>query len=380
MPPPTPGEARMIPVLRIHAALAAAATSLAILSLSAQSPVSIKPSPSCRQCTITVRPEVTLGTDSGDGIIEHSESRAVRDGRGRYYVIGLYGSTIKVFDPRGKYLTSIGRKGEGPGEYKGIGRVLVGPKDSLFVLDQEARRYTVLDAAYHFVRTVILPLGPETVSVRLASGDFVIALPLRTPERIGQPLHLIGADGHIIRSFGSKTGVYRPDVPYLVRRQLAVADRSYVWSSYLNQYVIELIDVATGAVTRSMSREVSWFPNWMLPVARGAQSEAPQPLIMDLNQDSNGHLWVLAAVPDPHWREAVAPRKKGDREFSVRDDQLYFDTVIEVIDVKTGTLLATRRVPDALNQFIGDGLVGTVLEDATGSPRLQVWRVTLNQP
>lgn len=42
----------------------------------------------------------------------------VRDGAGRYLMVGPYQHRIKVFDISGRYLKSIGTEGSGPGEFR----------------------------------------------------------------------------------------------------------------------------------------------------------------------------------------------------------------------------------------------------------------------
>ncbi len=339
----------------------------------------IHPSASCHSCSVVMSPEVVLGAVDGPGIIESMYSTAVRDSRGRYYVVGPYSSVIKVFAAQGEYLTTIGRRGTGPGEYHGIGSVVVGPKDSLFVFDQELRRFTVLTPDYEVARTVVLLLGPQQKTVRLGNGSFVTAVPIESPGLTGLPLHLLSPAGKRIRSFGAATGAYRADIPYLDSRSIAAEDSTHLWSAYLNQYEIQLIDVTTGATVRRLTRTVPWFASWLKPMASRFLPEKPQPSLFGIRRDSHGLLWVIIEVADPRWREVVT-HPANQEEFGISDDQLYYDSVIEVIDPKTGDLLATRRFPEAISHFVADDAVGAVIEDASGVPMLHVWRLKLSHP
>jgi hypothetical protein len=260
----------------------------------------------CQTCTVEVTPLLTLGDEAGPGIIEHSESRAVRDSRGRSFVVGSYSTEIKVFDSTGTYLRSIGRQGSGPAEFEGIARVIIEANDTVFVLDNMLNRYSVISPELEFMRSGPLPFPPELQSIRLADGSFVMNVPLHTPDRIGQPLHLGGTDGLIAKSFGSATGEYRPGIEYSDRRAIAVAGAQSVWSARRNQYSIEEIDVRTANVVRSLSRYVPWFPPRDRPTPpSGPDPAAPEPTIMNVRQDRAGLLWLLIAVPDPEWRRAV---------------------------------------------------------------------------
>jgi hypothetical protein len=54
--------------------------------------------------------------------------------------------------------------------------------------------------------------------------------------------------------------------------------------------------------------------------------------------------------------------------------------VIEVIDIKTGRLLATKRLPWVPDRFLGDLILSTYREDErTGQPYVDAWRLRLEK-
>jgi hypothetical protein len=65
------------------------------------------------------------------------------DRRGNLYVGDRW--AIRIFDPDGRALGSVGRQGRGPGEFDAIASVSLTPGDSLFVFDGGLRRVTVLE-------------------------------------------------------------------------------------------------------------------------------------------------------------------------------------------------------------------------------------------
>ncbi|MDH7513287.1 MAG: 6-bladed beta-propeller [Clostridiales bacterium] len=62
------------------------------------------------------------------------------DATGNAYIADDSDMAIKVFDPQGKYLKSIGRKGSGPGEFERVRNMLFLPDGRLLVTDYEQRR------------------------------------------------------------------------------------------------------------------------------------------------------------------------------------------------------------------------------------------------
>lgn len=57
------------------------------------------------------------------------------DSKGNIYVLDSYDDKVLKFDPAGNYLTSIGGKGQGPGESQAPTRIIVDGQDRLYVQD-----------------------------------------------------------------------------------------------------------------------------------------------------------------------------------------------------------------------------------------------------
>ncbi|MFB6098946.1 MAG: 6-bladed beta-propeller [Salinibacter sp.] len=92
---------------------------------------------------------------------------------GRIYVADDEAGHIKVLAPTGTLVDTLGRKGEGPGEFQRLNQVVVRRGDSLFVLDSQRRRVSVFS-----------PSGTFAYGIPVASGQ---GLPdqIMVPE--GQP-------------------------------------------------------------------------------------------------------------------------------------------------------------------------------------------------
>ena len=344
----------------------------------AQPTVRIRDAGSCQACRIVLDPVVALGTDDGPGIITSVDAQAIRTRAGEYIVRGMYAPSLTVFGPTGRYRRTVGRSGGAPGEFRGIGSIASYRGDSLLVLDWGSRRFSVLDSTFAYRRGGPLPFTPGLATVAFADGTFVHHVHVQSPERVGLPLHRVSADGTWLRSFGSATGVSRPDVPLLMSRTIAAADAVHLWVAPVSAYEVEFIDGTTGRVVRRLLRSVPWFPDGRRPgFIASAIDRPPPPLLVALRQDAAGYLWVALAVPDRAWRTQVEA-DAGGHGFRVRDEQGYYDTILEVIEPSTGTLLASTRVGAYIRHFVDDAHVGTVIEDpTTGVPRLQVWHVRL---
>jgi hypothetical protein len=105
---------------------------------------------------LTLKEDWVIGGEEAEGeyAIAHPYGLAV-DGEGRVYVLELREQRIKVFDQAGKFLRSIGRKGQGPGEIGSTFAIFViGEANELVVPDTGNRRFSFFSSDGKFLRSV----------------------------------------------------------------------------------------------------------------------------------------------------------------------------------------------------------------------------------
>ena len=96
-------------------------------------------------------PEYQLGTVMG----------ALRLASGEIAISNAASQEVRFYDPAGAYLRSVGRRGGGPGEFKGLGPIQVLQGDSLFAFDILQQRLSVFSPAGDFVRSVQMERTPD---------------------------------------------------------------------------------------------------------------------------------------------------------------------------------------------------------------------------
>jgi hypothetical protein len=116
------------------------------------------------------------------------------------YVADGYGYHVRHYDAEGRLLRTIGRQGDGPGEFRLPWAVAVDDHHSLVVWDEAQRRFSWFT--------------PEGMPLRTfrAQGHWVVASMRFTPESqlvVGgfgpgdsAAVHLFATDGRLVRSFG----------------------------------------------------------------------------------------------------------------------------------------------------------------------------------
>ncbi|MCI0432527.1 MAG: 6-bladed beta-propeller [Gemmatimonadetes bacterium] len=104
--------------------------------------------------------ELVLGSIEGDRPDAFGAISAITiDGRGRVHVLDRQANELRIFEPDGRHVRTVGRSGEGRGEYTTANGLAWLADDTLVVVDQEGARYTILTPDGDFVRTVPRNLG-----------------------------------------------------------------------------------------------------------------------------------------------------------------------------------------------------------------------------
>jgi hypothetical protein len=151
--------------------------------------------------SVAAEPAVEIGLVEGEDAYQLSQvGGLVRLSDGRIVIANGGTNELRYFDARGAHLRSVGREGEGPGEFKSLGRVTVLAGDTVVAWDWNLRRLSLFDTSGTFVRSFLLdftggfpvPIGRFADGAWLCDRGFVFAP---------------GSDG---------TQVVRDSTPYLV--------------------------------------------------------------------------------------------------------------------------------------------------------------------
>lgn len=325
----------------------------------------------CAGCTIERRAVLTIAGLDEPNVGPYTA--VAHDSRGRWLLGTMDKSpgNVAVYDSSGAFLRRFGRKGEGPGELQGVGVMVATRGDTVHVFDNYLRRHTVFSPTYQYLRSSALP-GYVLDAVELSDGSLVVNADFPRPNSVGLPLHKLDAAGRIVHSFGAEVPVYRSDATYLLNRALSVAEGNRVWSAPGPRYEPGLWSLTEKVV--EVRREVAWFPPQISVVSPG-RAQRPSPWVTGVWSEGGQRLWIKLQVPDANWRprpqEVIA---MGERAPPIEWDREY-DTIVEVIDIRTGQLLASQRFDQYLRYLLPGGYAVHYREDALGEPFLDVWQL-----
>ena len=354
--------------------------------LGAQDSVVVVPdAPACATCSLTVSAVVELGDREGPGTVAqlnapYAQGRVVRSDDGDYYVPEHTGDgRLLRFSSAGVFREAIGRRGEGPGEYD-LPVLVGGSADSLTILDIVSSRLTTIRGGE--VATWTLPFRFADLAV-LPDGRHVYnGFPFER-NQTGQPLHVYDlASRTITTSFGDdrvRTDRSRLSSLGHLRRRVAAAADGNIWAAHNNRYRVDKWSPDGDHIART-ERDAPWFRPW--EEWPGVDYEVrPPPVIVGVRDWGDGLLMVVVRLADANWRPISPTRTPLPGHETIdptQEDELY-DTVIEVLDTRSGTVLARTRVDESVVGLVGqDGFCTYAEHSELGEPKYVVWSVGLS--
>jgi len=320
----------------------------------------------------------TLGAEL-DGRLKREPLWMARDRRGRYFVTYTSKPDLaSAFDSTGRFLQEIGRKGSGPAEFVYPMTVNVDTHDRLILWDVEGMRESVFDQDLHFTRSYI---QRSATLFALPDGRHIASFSALDASDKPAPLSVFDSVGARVRSFGASNVVPPDGDAWRGNRVVGPGANGTVWVSRTDMYRLERWDTS-GRLLQTFVRAAAWFPliarraNWVT-------GDEPTPIVRAIREDRSGHLMLLVSVAAPDWRSALgkprlAPGKPA--AYPERIDARVFDTMLDVIDTKTGKLVSSQRLRGLYKFFLADDLVASYRQDNDGNPFIDVWRVVPGTP
>jgi hypothetical protein len=335
-------------------------------------------------------PHIALVATSAPGAAFTNVTSVDVDSRGEVYVSDFPSSTITVLSGDGSVVRRIGRRGDGPAEFRYISTVQILPGDSLLVYDQGLNRVTVFSphedqVAYTINLSEKSRKAPPYWMRKLPEQQALLAAYREPFSASGNPgsdvnrkevLALLQVDGSVSRD----SLVVFPAQEFLVARRggmvsvgqspfgrrsvfgVGARGRIYIgWTDTLGLDVYSpegrRIDgfresTASPEVTSSDVREVEakLGPEFR----RVLDSSVPEtwPAVRSFLVDDRDRLWVTL----------TGERKKGETG---------------MVFSRSGARLATLHIPEELDiRVVRNGLVYGVEKDGDDIPRVVIHRLT----
>ncbi len=311
----------------------------------------------CAECVITLDTLVTIGGLDGPGLdIISMFSKCAVDRRGRILVSG--DAEISVFDSTGRYLRTVGRQGEGPGEYGSIAHIAVGPR-YIHVFDSQQERRTMLDHDFEVVRTDRFPGRARSVGV--LNDDVAVFA--------GDLLHMLRPSGEMT-SHGDDGRVH--------------SSRPWPWDALA---IVTGKDDTVWAVAFLVNRLSRWDLAPEPKVGRVFDRRVPEfdeggdafalASVSSIMLDDRG-LWLVWHTADPDWTGQL-PSYENLTPSSIDIAELR-DSWLDLVDPDTGRTIARYHQDHVLGDFaVGSGYVVGYEESDAGVPFFHILKPRLSR-
>jgi hypothetical protein len=201
--------------------------------------------------------ELAIGTNEEREEYQFSRISGIAiDEEERIYVLDYTEAHIKVFDKKGRYMKTIGKKGQGPGEMASPFSICIIPDDELVIQDLNNRRILYLTLEGNFLKSIStaewVMVGAKTDS----NGNIIALISNSHPDK--QVIGLMKFDKEInplitFRSVslpkkGPVFNPFRPEVSW------TLTEKDHVICGYPENYELDVYD-PEGNLKRKIYRD-----------------------------------------------------------------------------------------------------------------------------
>lgn len=341
------------PFLVLRILLPVMLVALGVDGLSAQKPtiVDLEQEVLCQECTIRFELMATL--EARGNLVVGSKVARLSDGR----FVATTGdpSGIAIFDREGRYESTFGRRGRGPGEFTEVSDLKVSANGELYVVDSGDGRVGVLSEDLEHVRYV--PSRGRPTSVGVASADTIVVA-----ESLAEAISLSTIDQDSPLVFGRS----QPENGFESYRTLAVSPSRMIWTARRDRYQLDGYSFAGDHLAVVQATELAWFPPG--PGARDKRAT-----IIALEPAGKRDVWVLIQRTKPGWRPLAQGAPVPNR--GVQETLELFEFVFEIVDPHHGYRVMSAPIEGMqFGGFVGPAMPFSYEEDEVGAVSIKVWR------
>ena len=206
---------------------------------------------------LELKEELALGGGEAEGDYAFGRVRHfVVDDAGAFYVLDQQNAHVKVFDASGKYLRTIGRKGQGPGELEQPMTLSINPTTGELAVHQSTRRMTYFKTDGAFLRHLSLK-DMWALRGRVDSkGNIYITEGLVDPANSRYEFKKLGPDASVIAMLNKSPG---PDVtklnPFMAIGYWALDRNDTLVYGYSGSYEIQVFGPENLKVAKKIQRD-----------------------------------------------------------------------------------------------------------------------------
>lgn len=311
-----------------------------------------------------------------ENVLFHMPTDIVFDSQGNMYVLDFGNHRIQKYDSDFNYITTIGRKGQGPGEFVYPQSLDIDDQGYLYVSDPQNNRIQILTPEGKEHNTIKMQdISPGIIRLQgaermlMGRGGFTIIRMRQEEEKIlPKIIKVLDQEGKIIKEFGEQMDYKEMLLNREGNRNKFTVDKDgYVYLAFLNQNRIEKYS-PEGKLLWKADRELNYDTS--KPKSKGKREGSGGYMSIempDMNRCSNGiavddkgRIWVVNLKRQLRENESVGSNARvtmdssGQRSMAlsvvgntdVRETDAYELEVYDPNGVLLGRLPLTHFVDD----------------------------------
>jgi len=150
--------------------------------------------------------DLSIGREDDDNYMFYRVRKIDVDDQGNIYVLEGGNCRLQKFDLTGQYLQTIGKKGQGPGEFESPSRLFLDEENNIYV--SEYRKIHIFNSKGEFVNSILLSNFTTDFSITPDKSIFGVAS-IRTEEKSNRCIVKMDPKGKIIKNI-AQFAAYRP--------------------------------------------------------------------------------------------------------------------------------------------------------------------------
>lgn len=276
-----------------------------------------------------------------------------------------------VLDSAGELKGSVGRLGDGPGEFR-LARSAYLKGDSLVLAVSGREGLDLFDPTFAFVRRIPMPIRGISQMLLLRGDTMIVPFPLNDVRSYGLPFHVVSPTGQILRSFGAVDRTVTPDFALRRLRVVAPHSDSAFWAARYDSLRIELWGI-DGKLVTTLVPDLKWY----VPLDHDPAAwdiEPPPTTLIAFAWDGGDRLTCLFQRPVATWqanparRDATTDGEPEGPRLPMASYPQYAEQLIVVLDATTGSVISEHTLPHGsiLAGFMGPDLLFGVRPDPDG--------------
>jgi len=148
--------------------------------------------------------DLIIGSEEDKNYMFYQARDIKVDSQGNIYVLDAGNHRVQKFDKNGNYLQTIGRKGQGPGEFADTYEMFIDNQNNLYVSGM--RVIHIFNDKGEFIRNVVFPITQIDFAVN-TEGNFIVSGFVTSEKGQNYGIMVVNSSGKIIKKISEFPGI-----------------------------------------------------------------------------------------------------------------------------------------------------------------------------